>query len=35
MGKRNWDRVADEQFNHLDDYYREDWQDLHDRVISY
>jgi len=35
MGRRNWDKVADEQFDHLDNYYQEDWASLRDRVMRH
>lgn len=33
MSKRNWNKIADEQFDHLDTYYQEDWRNLRERVM--
>ncbi len=33
MSKKNWNKVAEEQFEQLDNYYQEDWQHLRKRVM--
>ena len=31
MSKRNWDQIADEEFNAMDQSYQADWADLRKR----
>ena len=30
--KKNWDKIAEEQFNSLDTDMQQEWSDLHDRT---
>lgn len=33
MARKNWDKIADKEFESLDREWQEDWSDLRNRII--